>query len=238
LEAARIWAERAFFCLDRQGAFRVALSGGRTPELLFRLLAEARFQRLPWDKTEVFWVDERRVPYDRPESNYRLARELLLDKVPLARGRIHPMPTGSGEPAEDAAAYEALLRKTFPGRAWPGLDLCLLGLGEDGHTASLFPGGPELAERRRWVAATRSPKGVAGRLTLTLPALWASGLRLFLACGREKSAAVRAVLGPAQPPMLPAQMAWRSEGRKVLLLDKQAAGPAGPARHKAAAGDV
>jgi 6-phosphogluconolactonase len=224
LGAARIWAERAFFCLAGRGAFRVALSGGRTPELLFRLLAEARFSQLPWDKTEVFWVDERHVPHDRQESNYRLARESLLDHVPILKENIHPMPTGSGDPVRDALAYEALLRKAFPGQAWPGFDLCLLGLGEDGHTASLFPGAPELAERQRWVTASRSPKGVAERITLAMPVLWAAGLRLFLVCGRDKSAAVKAVLGPAREPMLPAQMVWRGEGRGVFLLDKEAAG--------------
>jgi 6-phosphogluconolactonase len=222
LAAARIWAERAFLCLDRQGAFRAALSGGRTPELLFHLLAEARFRELPWDKTEVFWVDERYVPYDHQESNYRLARELLLDHVPIPKENIHPMPTASGDPARDAAAYEALLRRAFPAEAWPRFDLCLLGLGEDGHTASLFPGGPELAQRRRWVAASRSPKGVADRVTLTMPVLLGAGLRLLLACGRGKSAAVKAVLGPEGEPMLPAQMVWRGEGRRVFLLDKEA----------------
>jgi 6-phosphogluconolactonase len=218
--AARIWAERAFSCIERQVAFRAAISGGRTPELLFRLLAEARFRQLPWDKTEVFWVDERYVPHDHPASNYHLARELLLDPVPIPKENIHPMPTGSGDPARDAADYEALLRRVFPDLAWPTFDLCLLGLGEDGHTASLFPGGPELTERRRWVVASRSAKGVADRITLTLPALRRSGLRIFLACGREKSAVVKAVLGPAGDPMLPAQMLWRGEGSSVFLLDR------------------
>ena len=223
LAAAGIWAERASFCVGRRGVFRVALSGGRTPELLFGLLAGVRFRELPWDRTEVFWVDERYVPCGHRESNYRLARELLLDRVPIRKECIHPMPTGSGEPVRDAAAYEALLRKSFPGQDWPSLDLCLLGLGEDGHTASLFPGGAELAEGQRWVAASRAPRGVVDRITLTLPVLLRSGLRLFLGCGRGKSAVVKAVLGPAGEPMLPAQMVWRGEGRGVFLLDKEAA---------------
>ncbi|MCX5797649.1 MAG: 6-phosphogluconolactonase [Elusimicrobia bacterium] len=222
--AAELWAQQARTASGSRGVFRVALSGGRTPELLFGLLTEERFQSLPWEKTEVFWVDERYVPYDDQESNYRLARESLLDRVPILKESIHPMPTGSGDPARDAAAYEALLRGRFPGQSWPSFDLCLLGLGEDGHTASLFPGGPELAERHGWVAASRSPKGVADRLTLTMPVLLGSRLRLLLACGRGKSAVVKAVLGPvADPPLLPAQMVWHGEGRGVFLIDQEAA---------------
>jgi len=179
----------------------VALSGGRTPEALFRLLDAG----LPWDRTDVFWVDERYVPHGHPESNFRMAKELLLDRVPVPAGNIHPMPTGSGDPARDAAAYEELLRKTLtdPKRTF---DFTLLGLGEDGHTASLFPGGPELVERERWVAVSRSPKGIPDRLTLTVPALTRSALKVLLVCGQEKAAVLRRMVHEhAQPPALPAQ---------------------------------
>ncbi|MDD5627571.1 MAG: 6-phosphogluconolactonase [Elusimicrobia bacterium] len=219
--ACELWRRQARASVAARGVFRAALSGGRTPALLFERLAAAA---LPWKSTELFWVDERYVPHGHAESNFALARELLLGRVPIPEAQVHPMPTGSGEPARDAAAYEALLRTVFAGRSWPGFDLCLLGLGEDGHTASLFPGGPELVEKRRWVLATRSPKGVADRLSLSIPALVRSGLCLFLACGTEKSAAFKAALGRPAGPASPARLVWSAAARGVFLLDKQAAG--------------
>lgn len=185
------------------GRFRVALSGGRTPQALFRLLDAA----LPWDRTDVFWVDERYVPHDHAESNFRLAKKLLLDRVPVPAGNIHPMPTGSGDPARDAAGYEQTLRAAFPGAPWPGFDLVLLGLGDDGHTASLFPNDAALLERTRWAAAARSPHGVRDRITLTVPAINAARLKLLLACGEGKAAILtKAVREPAPQPLLPIQL--------------------------------
>ena len=205
-KAAQLWAHEALVAASIRGVFRVALSGGRTPEPLFRLLTEDRFSRLPWEKTEVYWTDERYVPHEHAESNFRLARELLLDHVPIPRQNIHPIPAGSGDPEHDAAAYEALLRQTFPeqGRSF---DLALLGLGADGHTASLFPGGPAVEEQRCWVRASRSPKGIRDRITLTVPVLNRSTLKVFLVCGAGKAAILRKVLfEPAPRPPLPAQL--------------------------------
>jgi 6-phosphogluconolactonase len=208
----------------------MALSGGHTPRLLFDVLTQERFRDLPWAKTELFWVDERYVPLDHADSNYRLAREALLDHVPIPKESIHPMPTAAGAPAVDAAAYEALLRQAFlrqafPGQDWPRLDLVLLGLGEDGHTASLFPGAAALLERRRWVCASQSPKGIRDRITLTLPVLNAARQKLFLVCGKSKAAVLKRALESSEEPPLPAGLIKEA----VFLVDREAGGSSGPA---------
>jgi 6-phosphogluconolactonase len=218
--AAKLWAQEALAAASDRGVFRVALSGGKTPAPLFRLLGDARFQRLPWEKTEVYWVDERCVPHDHAGSNYRLARELLLDHVPVPKESIHPMPTASGDPARDAAAYEATLRRAFPGQVWPRFDLIILGLGEDGHTASLFPGAPAVSEQVRWVTAARSPQGIRDRLTWTIPSINAARLKLFLVCGEGKSAILKKVIDePGLRPPLSAQLITDC----VALADRAAA---------------
>jgi 6-phosphogluconolactonase len=202
-EAADLWSREARAAAARRDRFRVALSGGRTPRSLFRLLDAG----LPWDRTDVFWVDERYVPHGHAESNFRLARELLLAHVPAPAENLHPMPTASGDPDRDAAGYEQTLRAAFPGQAWPRFDLVLLGLGEDGHTASLFPGDPALSERTRWAASARSPKGVRDRITLTVPAINAARLKVLLVCGEDKAAVLKKLVrGPDLQPPLPAQL--------------------------------
>jgi len=205
--AARLWVNAAQAAQKIRGVFRVALSGGQTPALLFRLLAKGRFQRLPWETTEVFWVDERYIPHDHAKSNYRLTRELLLDHVPVPKENVHPIPTDSGDPACDAAAYEALLRQVFPDQDRPRFDLVLLGLGDDGHTASLFPDDGAVSEQKRWVRAARAPKGIRDRITLTVPTLNRSPLKMFLVCGEGKAAILKKVLyAPDLRPPLPAQL--------------------------------
>jgi len=212
-EVVRIWAARA--C--GPGGFRVALSGGKTPELLFRLLAS--LQDLPWSTTEIFWVDERHVPPDHAESNYRLAREALLDHVPIPKRNIHPMPTGANDPKSDAQDYEVMLRGEFLGQSWPRFDLALLGLGDDGHTASLFPGDPALREDLRWVCATQSPQGIRDRLTLSVPALNQASKKVFLVCGRGKAGILKAVLDPKESAPLPARLITGA----LFLADREAA---------------
>ncbi|MBI5241910.1 MAG: 6-phosphogluconolactonase [Elusimicrobia bacterium] len=208
-EAAAIWSHESRAAVACRGRFRVALCGGRTPAPLFRLLAREDFRpvdqpALPWDRTDVFWADERYVPHSHAESNFRLAKETLLDHVPVPPENVFPMPTASGDPARDAADYGKTLRRAFPGQAWPRFDLVLLGLGEDGHTASLFPGDAALSERTGWVARARAPKGVRDRLTLTVPALNAARLKLLLACGEAKSAVLRRLVWEPDPqPSLP-----------------------------------
>lgn len=176
------------------GRFTLSLSGGATPKLLFEVLAGAEFRdRMPWERTHLFWGDERFVAPDDSDSNYRMAREALLDHVPVPPANVHPMPT-DGTPEDAAARYDGLLR-TYYGResldpARPLFDVTLLGLGEDGHTASLFPGTPALAESLAWVVPVT--EGVPQpRLTLTYPALASSGTVAFLVSGESK----RAVLG-------------------------------------------
>ena len=203
--------------------FRICLSGGSTPRAAYRLLAQRN--DLAWDCTEIFFGDERFVPPDHPDSNYRMVRETLL-----AGGRVHPrallaMPT-DGTPDEAAGAYEEILRQQYGASvldpAVPLFDLMLLGLGPDGHTASLLPGQPVLTERKRWVAPVPQGRDEV-RLTLTYPTLESSRLTLFLVSGAEKAQAVtRARAGDAT---LPAG-ALRSQGKVVWLLDRAAAGGA------------
>lgn len=175
------------------GRFRIALSGGSTPKRLYECLAQAPLrERMPWDRIHLFWGDERFVPPDHPDSNYRMAREAMIERVPVPADQVRPMPW-DGTPDEAAARYEALLRSEQgadlePGR--PLFDVTLLGLGEDGHTASLFPGTAVLEERERWVQAVIGAKPEP-RLTLTYPALESSGVVAFLVTGRAKAEMLR-----------------------------------------------
>jgi len=221
-EVARA-AERA---LARGGRFRIALAGGSTPRALYRVLAADYAGRIAWDRTEIFFGDERCVPPTSPESNYRMAADALLDRLPPGSVRVHRMP-GELPPEQGAEAYEALLRRVFPGGgAAPAFDLVLLGVGADGHTASLFPGSPALAERERWVRAVEAPAGISPRhrLTLTPPILGRAREVYFLVAGAEKRAAVRAALDPARAadPDLPAARI-RGLERTLWLLDRAAA---------------
>ena len=218
-------ARCAAAALRARGRFTLALSGGATPRLLYRALADPEQpfrEQVAWRAVHVLFGDERCVPPDHPASNYRAAREELLDRVPLGPGHLHRM---RGEEADrDAAArrYEAELRAIAGGAAWPVLDLVLLGMGEDGHTASLFPGSPALEERQRAVVAVRAPALPAERLTLTLPALTAAREVLFLVAGAHKAARVAEAL--ADPPAaLPAARVRPVAGELLWLLDAGAA---------------
>jgi 6-phosphogluconolactonase len=203
------------------GPFSVALSGGSTPKRLYRLLATLP---LPWQRIHWFWGDERFVPPDDPASNYRMTREALLAHVPVPADRIHPVPTVGLAPDEAAARYEATLEAFYgvkqPAPERPLFDIVLLGLGTDGHTASLFPGKPMLDERRRWVGATDDPQG-APRITLTYPALESSREILFLVAGTDKKDRLREVL--AGDRRLPAAR-LRPHGTLRFLADRAAAG--------------
>ncbi|MBI3003159.1 MAG: 6-phosphogluconolactonase [candidate division NC10 bacterium] len=233
-EAARRFAAVAGRAVRARGRFTVALPGGSTPVPLFRLLAASPLrERLPWDRTHVFWADERCVPPDDPASNYGLARTHLLSRVPLTAPNVHRM-RGEDPPAEAAAAFEADLRAAFglpEGRRVPRLDLVLLGLGEDGHTASLFPGSPVLEERERLVAAPFVERLNAHRLTLTLPVLNAARDLLVLVAGAEKAEALRdSFEPPSGPPSLPFHRIAPRSGRLTWLVDAAAAGLLRPAR--------
>lgn len=206
--------------------FMVALSGGTTPRILFQRLTIPRVQdSLDWSRVHIFWADERCVPAHHAESNYRMARELLLKHVPLPQENIHRVLTELG--AEGAARqYEEELAATFgveAGGAKPVFDLVLLGMGSDGHTASLFPGTKVLEEQERWAAPVYVEKLSSWRITLTVPVLNAARVVLFMVTGTDKAQVIHEVLlGPEQDSKFPAQLVQPASGNLHWFLDKQA----------------
>ncbi|MEJ0095681.1 MAG: 6-phosphogluconolactonase [Methylocella sp.] len=178
--------------MAKDGVFSIALSGGSTPQRLYELLADVPYRdEFPWSRTHWFWGDERFVPHDDALSNYHMVREALLSRALIPAINIHPIPTTDMSPEAAASAYERELKSFYGAErldpARPLFDVTLLGLGPDGHTASLFPGAPVLAERDRWVAAVVGTKPEA-RITLTYPALESSRCAAFLVAGAEKRA--------------------------------------------------
>ncbi|MDR3044301.1 MAG: 6-phosphogluconolactonase [Desulfovibrio sp.] len=222
-KTAQLLLERCERAVAARGVFTLALSGGSTPIPLFRLLATpAWLDRLPWEKIAVYWVDERCVEPDNPQSNYGVARRELLSLAPATR--FYRM-KGEMDPMEGAAAYEALLREHFDleDGAWPRFDMVLLGMGEDGHTASLFPDSTGLAEHTRlvidqYVLATKSD-----RLTLTLPVLNNARCCVFLVSGGEKHPVLARALDLLAEPTLPAQFVKPANGDLVWIVDEGAA---------------
>jgi len=210
-----------------RGQFSIGLPGGSTPRALFKRLASPAWaSRIDWARAHVFWGDERCVPPDHAESNYRLAREMLLDRVPLPPEHSHRI-AGELAPAEAARRYEAELRAFFSGdereMPQPRFDLLLLGMGEDGHTASLFPGTTALRETERWAVENYVPRLDSWRVTLTVPAINAAAHVLFLVSGAAKAETLRAVLhGPRQPEIYPAQLVRPQAGRLLWLVDRAA----------------
>lgn len=206
------------------GRFCIALSGGSTPKRLFALLAnEAYANRIEWAHVHVFWGDERCVPPVDPESNYRMARETLLERVPLSPENIRRI-KGERDPVQAAEEYEHLLRMFFAEYALPRFDLLLQGMGHDGHTASLFPGTQALHITSRWVVANYVPRFDAWRITLTAPAINAGAHVMFLVTGASKAAALHAVLrGPHQPELYPSQLIAPTDGNLQWLVDHAAA---------------
>jgi 6-phosphogluconolactonase len=204
--------------------FSVALSGGSTPRRLYETLAAPPFcEHIPWERVHVFWGDERCIPPDDPGSNYRMARETLLDRVPLPASNVHRI-RGELEPQAAAQDYVDQLR-TFFGE-WPTFDLILLGMGDDGHTASLFPGSDALHETRRPVVGVTAhyQDRPARRVTLTPPAINAARQVMFLVSGAGKAETLRDVLnGPYQPDVLPAQIVRPAAGSLSWLVDAAAA---------------
>ena len=222
--AAEYVVHLAHAAVTERGRFSLALSGGSTPRALHaHLAAEPLRSDVDWGRVHVFWGDERCVPPDHPDSNYRMARETLLNHVPIPPAQVHRMP-GELPPAEAAVAYEAELREFFASAAWPAFDLVLLGLGDDGHTASLFPGTAALAETERWVAANWVEKLDTWRLTLTVPAINQAAQVVFLVAGAAKADRLRQVLrGPYQPTVLPSQMIRPLSGNLAWFVDLAAA---------------
>jgi 6-phosphogluconolactonase len=226
------WMTQA--ALAATGPFRVSLSGGSTPKTLYGLLASDEFRRrFPWQRVSWYWGDERFVPYDHPDSNYRMAREAMFTKAQVPPANIYPIPT-DGTPQDAARRYEQTLQEAYgaatldPQR--PLFDVTLLGLGPDGHTASLLPGEPVLSERKRWVAAVSHGRPEV-RITLTYPVIDSSRRVAFLVAGEEKAeifSAIRA--GNSQVPAARV----RPSGSLYWFVDQAAAGGEQVPRHTGA----
>ena len=221
--AADLVLDAARAAVRDRGRFIWCLSGGTTPAMLYRKLASEPYAaRLPWDRTYVFWGDERWVPADHPDSNARAARDELLSRVPLPQDHIRPIVTTAIEPEASAAAAERAVRTLLGPDLRP--DLVLLGLGEDGHTASLFPGTAALGERTALFVANRVPSLDGWRITATLTLLNAARHIAFLVTGASKARTLRQVLFPeAETMVLPASMVRPADGKLTWLLDREAA---------------
>jgi 6-phosphogluconolactonase len=228
LYAAREFVRRARVAIDASGAFKVALAGGSTPRRSYELLADPSLaSQVDWEATHIFFGDERSVPPDHPDSNYRTAFETLLSKVKVPDAQIHRM---AGERADlDAAAtdYEAAMAESFDltvESGPPRFDLVMLGMGDDGHTASLFPGTAALDETRAWVVANEVPQKATRRLTLTVPVLNAAHCVMFTVEGAGKAASLAEVLeGPRDPARFPSQLIAPVDGELLWLVDRAAA---------------
>jgi 6-phosphogluconolactonase len=225
IEAERVVA-RARQAIATRGQFFLALSGGSTPRPLYELLASPLFAtRIDWPLVQLFWGDERCVPPDQPESNYRMAREALLDHVPIPRTNVHRI-HGERGPAVAAAAYETLLAGFFGNPEFPpktSFDLVLLGMGADGHTASLFPGTAAARETRRWVVPSPGPQRGSWRVSLTPVLLNAAENVTFLVSGADKAERLKDVLEDGQPDLLPAQLIRPTHGALRWMIDTAAA---------------
>jgi 6-phosphogluconolactonase len=224
--AANEFASRAIATVKTSGRFTVALAGGSTPKSFYSLLASNDRDSLPWDKMFFFWGDERHVPPDHPESNYRMASESLLSKVPVPAGNIFRVPAENPEANQAAEAYEQTLRDFFhaPAGTFPRLDLILLGMGPDGHTASLFPESNALHERSRLVDANWVEQFKTHRITLTLPVLNQAATVMFVVSGQDKAAALKEVFEGSQPPdFYPSKLVRPTNGNLIWLVDQAAA---------------
>lgn len=221
--AAQRFVYLADQAIQERGGFSAALSGGSTPKALYaQLAASPAAARLDWSRIHLFWGDERCVPPDHPDSNYGMVQRALLAQIAIPQVNVHRM-RGEEVPDQAALAYEQDLLGYF-GVLPPRFDLVLLGLGEDGHTASLFPGTAALAERARAVVANRVEKLNAWRLTLTAGAINQAREIIFLAAGEGKADIIREVInGPYQPDLYPAQGVEPADGRLMWFLDTAAA---------------
>lgn len=227
LDAISHAAAEAFVLLSRQagmvcGRFSVALSGGVTPRRMYELLAFPPYRRrIHWDAVHVFWSDERCVPVDDPRSNFNLARQTLLKHVPIPDENIHPI-LCTDAPQEIAQQYEQELRQFFS-TSNPNFHLVLLGLGADGHIASLFPNTPVLNEKKRWVSHVFNREQNLHRVTFTAPFINQATQVVFLVSGEDKASVLEEVLeGPYQPRKLPAQLIRPNGAQPLWLVDKAA----------------
>ena len=226
--AAGAFAREASSAIEARGSFTVALSGGSTPKGVYELLATDPVlrDRVDWAHVQVFWGDERHVPPENAASNYRMAQDALLSKVPVPPDQIHRVRSENPDPDVAAAVYEETLRAFFhltPGK-FPRFDCALLGLGADAHTASLFPGSHALNERTRLVVSTWVQSLSTHRITLTPPVFNHAACVIFLVSGGDKAQALRAMLeAPDGARELPAGMIHPESGRLVVMADAPAA---------------
>jgi 6-phosphogluconolactonase len=227
LESLSQAAAEQFSFLERQarlicGRFSIALSGGETPRRLYEILASSPYrERIQWDKVHVFWSDERCVPEDDPRNNARMAQKTLLDHVPIPPGNIHPIRCDQS-PQLAALQYEEELKDFFSSQNH-NFHLVLLGLGENGHIASLFPHTPVLDEQTRWVSEVYIPELGMHRVTFTAPFINQASQVVFLVSGRDKAGVLEKVLeGPYQPHDLPAQLIRPNGAQPIWLVDKAA----------------
>jgi 6-phosphogluconolactonase len=227
--AAQYFLEMAREAVEARGRARIAISGGSTPKTTFALLADSNEPwrtHMPWENLDLYWVDERCVPPDHPDSNYRMTREAMLDHVPLKPEQIHRI-EGELEPEAAAARYESELRNGFrlEGAESPRFDLVALGMGPDGHTASLFPHTEAIHELGRLAVANHVPQQKdSWRVTLTWPVINHASSVFFLIAGADKAEILNEVLtGPPDVERLPSQLIWPASGILTLILDKAAA---------------
>jgi len=224
-EAAERFCGLAQSAADSGDIFRVALSGGSTPKLLYRLLASDEYRdKVPWDIIQFFFGDERWIPLSHSDSNYKLANDELFTKVGVGPENIFPMPTEDLSPVQAAQLYEATLRRAFDEEGLPLFDLIFLGMGDDGHTASLFPHTDVLHEGKKLVASPYVEKLESHRITLTPPILLAADRVLFMVAGESKAPALREVLqGEYNFEQYPSQLLRNAMGQVTWLVDKAAA---------------
>ena len=226
LSRAAAWrfVEVASAAIEDAGRFSVALAGGSTPKRVYELLASGEFrEQVDWSKCHLFFGDERAVPPEDAGSNYRMANEALLSRVPLPVENIHRI-RGEGDVVANALAYEDELREFFGAVEWPAFDLVLLGMGDDGHTASLFPHSEALGEREAWVVANWVESLKAYRITLTAPAINNARHVLFIVTGAGKAERLREVIkGASEPERLPAQLISPTAGTREWYVDSYAA---------------
>ncbi len=204
LAAADEFCNLAIRSIDERGVFRVSLSGGSTPKRLYEMLSE---RQLPWEKVHWYWGDERNVPLDHEESNFKMVRCAILESIDAPESNVHRVPVNIDAPASAAIMYEHTLRSHFPDSEFPHWDLVLLGMGDDAHTASLFPETSALTNTDRWFVENWVEKFDAFRYTLTAPAINSGRERWFLIAGASKQAALDHVFSsPRQPLQYPSQL--------------------------------
>ncbi len=228
--AAEEFASQATAAVRSRGRFTVALSGGSTPRSLYTLLAQNH--SLPWDKIYFFFGDERHVPPDSPESNYRMARESLFSKIPTPDANVFRIPAEKPDASEAAKAYEQTLRQVFniPAKGFPRFDMVLLGMGPDGHTASLFPESSALQEKARWVVSNWVEKFKTDRITLTLPVLNNAAVVMFLVSGQDKAQPLKEVLeGKEFGELYPSKLIQPVDGELIWMVDRAAGAQLAPA---------